>query len=146
MKFEWKDEFSVGISQIDEQHKTLISISNKFHNALINGEGASVIADVIKFLNIYVKVHFKTEEYFMKQFEYPDIDGHKKEHEELISFVDDLKRIVIKGEVGQEDAIKLNIKLAQWYIHHIGTSDKKLGSFLHDKPLKIINIENEIKK
>ncbi|MCA1980735.1 MAG: bacteriohemerythrin, partial [Calditerrivibrio sp.] len=127
MKFEWKDEFSVGIKQIDEQHKTLISISNKFHNFLLDGKGASVIADVVKFLDMYVKIHFKTEETFMEQFGYPHTDEHKKEHAELVSFVDKLKTIVINGDVGQDDAIKLNIKLFQWYINHIGTSDKKLG-------------------
>lgn len=34
MKIEWKDELSVGNTQIDEQHKTLISITNKFHDAM----------------------------------------------------------------------------------------------------------------
>lgn len=61
----------------------------------------------------------------MEQFGYPDIDEHK----ELISFIDELKKIVIDGYLGQEDATKLNMKLSQWYIKHVGTLDRKLGSF-----------------
>ncbi|MEF3254260.1 MAG: bacteriohemerythrin, partial [Deferribacterales bacterium] len=143
MKFEWQDSFSIGVKQIDDQHKSLISLSNKFHNALLNGQGTDVIEDVLKFLSLYVKIHFKTEEIYMAEHNYPLIKDHKAEHLELIKFVDELKKSYVNNTLNHSDALKLNIKLYQWYLKHIAESDKKLGDYLQNKKLKLVEINEK---
>ena len=36
---EWKDEYSVGIQSIDQQHKIWVGLINKLHDAMKKGEG-----------------------------------------------------------------------------------------------------------
>ncbi|MGB9730890.1 MULTISPECIES: bacteriohemerythrin [Calditerrivibrio] len=144
MKIEWKDELSVGNTQIDEQHKTLINITNKFHNAMLNGEGNEAILDVLKFLDLYVKIHFRTEEKFMEQTNYPFLEEHKQQHKDMIDFVENMKRTFVRNRDDYENVLKLNIKLMKWYLDHIGNSDKKLGDYLQDKSIKVVVVDDNV--
>ena len=62
----WKDEYSVGIDVIDEQHKKLFEISEVLANAIEINE----IKDILLFLENYMEFHFNTEEALMKKYGY----------------------------------------------------------------------------
>ncbi|MBZ4642491.1 MAG: hemerythrin-like metal-binding protein [Deferribacteraceae bacterium] len=133
MKIFWTDDLSVGFKAIDDQHKTLINIINKFANALLEGEGAESIESVVNFLDLYTKVHFATEEKYMDAFNYPDIAIHKSEHKKLIDYIDELQSKVYTNINNHKLALDLCNELKDWYVNHIGKIDKTLGSFLKIK-------------
>ncbi|UOD34216.1 hemerythrin family protein [Deferribacteraceae bacterium V6Fe1] len=147
MKILWSDNLSVGFKAIDDQHKTLINIINKFQNALLDGEGVESIQSVVNFLELYTKVHFSTEEKYMEQYQYPNTETHKQEHKKLIEYIGALKNKVNENPNNHNLALDLNNQLKNWYTDHINKIDKHLGAFLKiKKEEKHQLIEEKIKK
>jgi hemerythrin len=44
--FAWDESLSVGYEPIDEQHKRLIALINKLHDAMIEGKGQEVLGEL----------------------------------------------------------------------------------------------------
>ena len=118
-----EDKFSVGISEIDEEHKKLIGILNKavFANEHDGNtvETLELLGDMIE----YSHKHFSTEKAYMLKFKYPEYQLHKKEH---LDFTD--KTVVsynnfISGDYKIVNEILEYLK--QWLVNHIQVTDKK---------------------
>ena len=130
---EWKPEFSVGIKDIDEQHKGLMSTINTLHNAMGEGKGREVLAEIFNNLIAYTTTHFKTEEIFMTTFSYPDYSEHKEAHDKCVSKVIEFKNKFDKGDV--RITIALSIFLVGWLHEHLLKMDMKYVPFFHEKGL-----------
>jgi hemerythrin len=132
MSFEWTPDLSVGIGDIDSQHREFINRADKFISAVEQGRGADVLAETVKFFMEYAEKHFMTEEMFMLQFGYPEMAPHKKLHNGFREYMEELaKRIAADpGAVTQSEAKE---KIADWFIHHIKNVDTRLGVFLKKK-------------
>ena len=68
---EWTDELSVGIQEIDDQHRLLVSILNKLHTAMYEHQGKEVAEKILNELVDYTKIHFAVEESLMRVLGYP---------------------------------------------------------------------------
>jgi hemerythrin len=120
---EWNDKFSVGISMIDEEHKKLIGILNKVIFAKGHNNNPEELREVLREMTNYALTHFKTEEAYMKEFNYPEYQDHKEEHRdfstEIIAYYDK----VIKGDC--QIANEIIEYLKWWFVNHIQVTDKK---------------------
>ena len=87
----WTDELSVGVVEIDNQHKELISRVSGLLSAMSKGKGKSEVAETLDFLADYVVVHFNTEERIMKEREYPGLDHHRRQHAVFSEKVSELR-------------------------------------------------------
>ena len=89
---EWDDKYSVGISIIDDEHKQLIGIINKAIAARQHSNNSEEIVEILNEMNKYALTHFADEEAYMVQFDYPDYEQHRKEHQgfsiETMAFFD----------------------------------------------------------
>ncbi len=120
---EWEDEFSVGISVIDEEHKRLFGILNKIIYAnehRINPEG---LKEVLREMTDYSVTHFTTEEAYMKAFNYPGYQDHKEEHMDFSTKIIAYTYKVIKGDY--QFTNELTEYLQQWLINHIQVTDRQ---------------------
>ena len=120
---EWNDKYSVGISIIDEQHKKLFGLINK--TFYVEGHGGSKIAlmQIIEQMTDYAIKHFKAEESYMREFNYPEYHDHKKEHD---GFFD--KTLVFFDKVIKDDrhvSNELHEYLTQWLVNHIQGTDRQ---------------------
>jgi hemerythrin len=79
---EWSDTLSIGVKEIDDQHRTLVDMLNKLNEAIHGGWGKEARREVIDTLIEYTRVHFATEESLMSISNYPNSKGHKKQHAE----------------------------------------------------------------
>jgi len=131
---DFSDKLSVKISLIDEQHKKLIEIINDLHDAMITGQGKTIMDDVLARLIDYTKFHFSTEEHLMEQYNYPDRVHHETQHIELTSQVGQLY-LKVKENKSSVTIETMNF-LKDWLNHHILETDKKLGVFLDEKGVK----------
>lgn len=132
---EWKEDYSVKISEIDKHHKRLIELINRLHTGMGNGMKKEFLADVLNGLIAYTVYHFATEEKHFKRHNYPEYRGHRKEHEDLTEKAKALKYRLDKGEDGVLSAEVMHF-LKDWLNHHILQIDKKFGPFLTEKGLK----------
>ncbi|MBN1398162.1 MAG: hemerythrin family protein [Bacteroidetes bacterium] len=135
MRFlEWEDSYNIGVKEIDIQHRGLFDIvSRLFTSRNYQTEGKYFIATLSQFID-YTKVHFATEERYMREAEYPKLDAHQKEHNEFLSEVIELARDCENKVPGIEQKILDFLK--SWYIKHILGTDRDYQKSFMEKGFK----------
>ncbi len=128
--FTWKDEYSTGVTQFDNEHKRLIALINELHTAMMESRSQDVVQSVLKRLVQYTEIHFKHEEDIFARTGYPDAAQHKIQHKKLVEQV-------LAFNTGREQNAQLSIGvlkfLKQWLVEHIEKNDKAYGGFLNSK-------------
>ena len=128
--FEWDNSLSIGIEEIDNQHKELIKRLDELAQSILQKKGKDKIAKMLKFMSDYGKMHFSSEEDYMAKHNYPDLDFHQKQHEKFKATTDKLIN-ELKSEKDMESfASSVQRFLINWLILHIKTTDQKFGGFL----------------
>lgn len=127
----WQDSFSVGIPQLDDQHKKLVAMFNDLHERLKDGTSHEVIVKILYNLVQYTKTHFADEEKIMSHFNYPKLDSHRKIHEVMTSMVGHYVGQYKSGEPDIE--IELLKFLYNWFTKHIAQDDAEYGKFIAKK-------------
>jgi len=127
----WSDELSVGIQEIDEQHKVLVDLLNDLHNAVLSRHGRESVGPILGRLAEYTRIHFAVEESLMRILDYPQYEAHKEEHISLIEQVMELQRKFKEENLN----ISMNLLhfLKNWLGEHIIHSDKDYGPFFLSK-------------
>ena len=117
---QWRDEYSVGVPEMDEQHKGLIALINR----LTEEEHATgMIAYVFDALDQYVKEHFRAEEALMRAAGYEDLKQHKKQHRDFEGWLRAVKQSHAAGASTFMLAETVNDFLRDWLINHIHKTD-----------------------
>ena len=79
--FPWSEKYCVGIAFADVQHKQLVDIINRLHQALVDDKGRKVVGKALDDLIRYTRAHFAAEEQVLQSCGYPDFVAHHTEHE-----------------------------------------------------------------
>lgn len=128
--FEWDTNLSIGIEEIDNQHKELIKRLDELAQSIMQKKGKDKIGKMLKFMSDYGKLHFSSEEDYMAKNNYPDLDFHQKQHEKFKTTTEKLIN-ELKSEKDMESfASSVQRYLIDWLILHIKTTDQNLGEFL----------------
>lgn len=122
----WNNSLSVGIPEIDQQHKQLIEQLNLLVDAMHANSGKEEIQRIVHFLDIYVAQHFSYEEGCMHRYKCPVASTNTAAHSQ---FINTLKRI--KTQLNQKGpslllAIEVNEQLLDWFVNHIKKIDREL--------------------
>jgi hemerythrin-like metal-binding protein len=120
--------FSVGVNEIDNQHKKLIDLINQLNDAMHAGKGAEILGKVLSELVNYTVYHFNYEESLMAQHHYDDTPAHKLEHKKFIETVGAFKQKFDSGNA--VISVEIMNFLRDWLTNHIMKTDKKLGQGL----------------
>ncbi|MCL2067508.1 MAG: bacteriohemerythrin [Treponema sp.] len=126
----WSDELSVGNKTIDEQHQELVRMTNEFYAGCLMG---GIMAKVYFLKTIqgavhYIKTHFSTEEEILKMIEYPELEFHKKQHEDFIATV--LEQVRAFETEDNPDPTGFIRFLMDWILKHIANMDKNYIPYL----------------
>ena len=125
---DWREEFSVGVVEVDYEHQELIELINKLHRSVQEGVTHDQVVDGLGEIYAQIAAHFALEEKFMRETRYRAYSDHKADHEALL---DDLRDIMDEVEDdGEFDERRLSIDLDRWFSDHFRTHDSKLH---HDK-------------
>lgn len=130
MGVEWRASLSVGIDEIDLQHKQLLENFNNLLSACKTGEGVDELRRLLLFLDEYVTRHFRDEEALQVKHSYPEYAGHKKEHDAFIQRLHALRQEIVSEGAGLHHVMETNTMLLKWLLNHISTVDVELGIFL----------------
>lgn len=139
MAITWSKEYSIGLEQIDNQHKKLIFLINKLEvltmYAPTHADFKLKLDKIMEELINYTILHFSTEEVLMDMFDYEDMIEHQKSHNnfiEMIKLEKEKLEIIVTNKDWEKVAIELDkiLKYLQnWLINHILKSDKKYTDF-----------------
>jgi len=132
---QWDEALSVGVPEIDEQHKHLFSVLHALQDAMNQGKGTDVLEEVVAELLRYSQTHFDTEYRYFDQYDYPDAKKHRAEHEEFIRKVDEFR-----AQYFQKGKLVLSVEILQFLSHwlktHIKGSDQAYIPYLREHGLK----------
>ncbi len=132
--FKWDAKYSVGISIIDEEHRKFIEIINKAIVAREQSDNPEEIKEVLNEMTDYALTHFKTEEIYMKKFNYPEYQDHKEEHHDFVIKTIAYLDKVIKGDYQIANEILEHLK--QHLVNHIQVTDKYYVGCFKENGLK----------
>ena len=133
MKLQWTQELSVGVEEIDSQHKELFDRINNLDTAMKRGKAKEEVFRLIEFLDQYVIIHFGAEEKYMVDYNYTGYALHKTKHDWFKKEFSDIRTRLEAGGVTPELIMLSNNLLITWFSNHIRSIDMMLGSFLKSK-------------
>lgn len=127
--YEWQDSFSVGSKAMDEQHKKMIGILNKLHDAMKEGKAAKEISLIVNEMADYTKFHFGSEEKLMSDSQYVGLASQKAEHIAFIKKSVEFQENITSGKL----AISIDVLnfLKDWWTNHILITDMKYSGKLN---------------
>ncbi len=133
MKVEWGEYLSVGVEEIDDQHKLLFEKFNALLAACDSGSSAEEVQRLFSFLATYVVTHFGDEERLMQKIGFPDYPKHRDMHQDFIRQVEALRERLVKEGPTQRLAGSLTLAINGWLIEHISRMDRAVGRFVKEK-------------
>ena len=121
---EWTSEFELGIPEVDQEHRELITLINEVHDGIKAGADTAGILAGLKEIYRQIADHFATEEKYMREVRYMSYAEHKEDHEILL---DDLRDIMEQVETdGAYPRGRLSRDLDYWFSEHFRTHDARL--------------------
>jgi len=126
----WNDDFLIGITELDDEHRDLIEQFNAYTKALNEEQGLAEIRKILGNLYARLEMHFALEERVMRAFEYEDFQDHKSEHNTLLNeYSDFIEKFREDPELQYEEMVSNRIR--HWIVHHILESDQKMARMIH---------------
>jgi hemerythrin len=126
---EWRDTFSIGVKELDEQHRQLLALVNSLHAALSDRliDRLEVYDDALKDATDYIEYHFSWEERFMRDIGYPELQAQATMHAYYKSRVAEAQ-----ADEGQDRLAPTRFLhfLRDWLLEHIAVEDRKIGAFV----------------
>lgn len=122
---EWNDDLSVGIEQIDADHKVLVALLNKMSD---HGLGHKEVDEVLGELLSYTLYHFKREETVMAACGFPNLARHQQAHQKLAD-----KAVKLAGEWREHQSPEVILELLKflraWLVKHIMEEDQTIAAY-----------------
>ncbi|CAM3470330.1 hemerythrin family protein [Campylobacter upsaliensis] len=131
-KIEWNKEFSINNYTLDKQHELIFDITNhanELAKEVLEHYDDSLQEELKKIiirLFDYIKIHFKDEEAYMKEIDYPLLEEHKEAHRVL---VEKTKELLNHSKNPQTFAKELASLTRDWISKHFCVDDKWIDAY-----------------
>lgn len=133
--FKWKEEFSVNVQNVDDQHKELFRLGTELYGLVASKDGIDhydEIMEVIDSLAKYTIYHFEYEEGVMRDNNYAELEEHKKQHDAFVAKINSIKSEDVdmrQRKIGMD----LIVFIANWIEKHILVTDMKYKECLNER-------------
>ena len=124
---EWKEEYNIGISRIDHQHRYFFELITWLTDSLLVSDNLDLNRKYVEEVMRYAKFHFLSEQNVMQYCDYPELKSHKKSHAKLIN------QLNIKAanlDFREENIADFVNFLREWFFDHTTQEDSKIKTHL----------------
>lgn len=129
----WKNEFSVGIAEMDTQHQKLLAMINRLIKEQKTLTDPATIAELLTEMTDYALEHFRAEEYLMAEYGYDRKSEQEKQHQ---AFVTKTQAFCEASDIGPNILSNALLDyLGSWLVSHILDEDMMYKDFFRDKGL-----------
>jgi hemerythrin len=119
---EWDSSYVLGLKDVDEHHRHLVSLLNRLYDWVVYNETVDVNNVFIELIE-YVKYHFAFEEGLMLNSGYLGYNSHVDKHGEFIRSIVEFQN---KYQAGNKSvSTDTMLYLRDWLFEHILKVDKK---------------------
>ena len=132
---EWSYALSIGIPEIDDQHRAFVGLLNRLDALSRCGASRRELREILAEVVGYAERHFIDEERQMRLAGYPLVAEHTAKHDAAAAKVHDL---LIRDADEIELYRFLGNFLKAWLVAHIMADDKVFGAWLQrNRPVKV---------
>lgn len=129
MPFRWNQDFLTGLETVDQQHRHLVDLVNRFGAALMAGEAISPadVESLFSELVEYAHYHFSEEEDMMASagLDASHVEFHRDEH---AHFVAELLQLRETADPEKQDSLQPALRfLVNWLAYHILGVDQSMA-------------------
>lgn len=133
---EWTPKMSVGLAELDDDHKQLIRVINQLGSDYKSEDRRAAIRQSLVALRRYAEFHFAREEKVMMACAYAHLEEHQGEHRDFVQRIQELTRQFDSdpddmAEIVNEELMNF---LRDWLTQHIMIEDKAYGSTIENNP------------
>jgi hemerythrin len=125
--FQWTSEYSVGVVEIDDQHKVLIDLINRLFLSALNRDHKSAVSEILDLLIDYTRTHFSREEELLGESSYPVLSDHQLQHR---LFAEKIEVVAVRYRDGKIVTFELINFLKHWLKEHILGADMGYSAYL----------------
>jgi hemerythrin len=134
LQLEWQNRFSVGVNELDTQHKHLLSLLNQLANMSRRRVDKQEFFGMLNQFVKYAETHFASEERLMLEHGFSGLKEHSSEHvlfvAEMFAFAEKLEKNEIKA-MGE-----LVAYVRDWYVHHVLGTDREYVALFAEKGVR----------
>ena len=131
---QWTPAMSVGMTELDDDHKQLINVINHLAESAGDQSRAAVVRQCLMALRRYAERHFAREEKVLTVCDFPGLDVQRSEHRD---FIDRVRKVTQQFDAEPEGAASvvgdelLNF-VKNWLYHHILIEDMAYRPFVEN--------------
>lgn len=123
---EWRAEYSVGIVEIDSQHKELLRLFSCVEEAVVTRQGWSAIHYGLVEVRQFTQFHFKFEEALMRLYGYTDSAEHAEAHRKILREVVGIEQASVQKHA--EEGVLTFFR--NWLTDHIQGADRSYSDHI----------------
>lgn len=131
MIVEWRDEYSIGLEEMDNHHKRLIELLNKSYLLVMQDDQQPELSKLLFELLAYAKYHFSAEEELMREYQCINMDQHELAH---LTFIN--KVVTYKKDLGtgmKYLSVEIFDFIRNWLLDHILKVDAEMGKYIRSR-------------
>lgn len=122
----WLSAYSVGIAEIDVQHKELVRLFSNVEESIVTDQGWSAIHYGIVELTGCAQFHFRFEEALMRLYGFPGCGPHSEEHGKIMHKLAATSHESLRADAKEE----MLMFFKEWLINHILGTDRFYAQYI----------------
>lgn len=129
-KLTWNEGMSVGIPEIDADHKRFVSLLDDLNRAILDRMEPEEIKMRLQAILDDAAKHFAHEEKLFRSWNYPDADEHARKHAAVIKSLQAIQDQLFAYQMPSE-WISVGIEVKDILIDHLANEDAKYAEYYH---------------
>jgi len=128
----WTDYLSVGVPEMDEEHRQFIARVNELNKAIIESEDKATVERLMDLMLMEATHHFWHEQELLERWKYPEAEAHAAKHAELTAQFARVMKEIEASDISFVWASK-GLLFKQLLVEHLLREDMKYRDFLRAK-------------
>ena len=128
----WSDYLSVGVLEMDQEHRQFIARVNDLNKAIIESESKSTVERLMDLMLMEAAHHFSHEEELLARWKYPETAAHIAKHADLTAQFERVMKEFAQTDINFVWALK-GLQFKQLLVAHLLKEDMKYRDFLREQ-------------
>ena len=125
----WSDVLSVGVPEMDEEHRQFIARVNDVNKAIIESEDKATVKRTMDLMLMEAAHHFWHEQELLARWKYPETAAHIAKHAKLTAQFERVMKEFAEADLSFVWALK-GLRLKQLLVEHLLKEYMKYRDFL----------------